>query len=266
MTVKPILFSGEMVCALLDGRKTQTRRVMKPQPEQTEGGAWYWRHKNYSNGGGADYFHTPNLDGIMAAWIRAMPYAVGDLLYVREAWRPHTWDEYGSFGIKYLADDSVSDWLCPPEDGPDWLERIAAEMEKAGVKLNADGCYESTEALKNRPSIHMPRWASRMTLEITDVRVQQLLDISEEDAQAEGFAPGILDDGFAPQDIGGGCTIESSGTHASAAGLFQIGWSDMYPDWDGFSSPWVIAVTFKVHKINIDEHLKAPAPLHEVGV
>lgn len=103
-----------------------------------------------------------------------------------------------------------------------------------------------------KPSVHMPRWASRLTLEITEVRRQALLDISEDDARAEGFEEGILNDGFGPRDIGGGYTIESPGTLASAAGMFQISWAKRHPDWDGYSSPDVVALTFHIHQKNID--------------
>ena len=80
----PILFSTPMVRALLDGRKTQTRRLVKPQPE-LRGGTWWWQHRRYNNGLGCDYFHTIRLDGVMPAWLKAMPYQIGDRLWVRES-------------------------------------------------------------------------------------------------------------------------------------------------------------------------------------
>jgi len=124
---RPILFSGPMVRAILDGRKTQTRRILKPQPICTANDNW----------------------DIRSEGVWKCPYGQpGDRLWVRETWRRH----YGS--VNYRADH---------EDG-------AGHM-------------------RWRPSIHMPRWASRITLEITDVRVQQLQDITVTDIYAEGFDP-----------------------------------------------------------------------------
>lgn len=114
----------------------------------------------------------------------------------------------------------------------------------------ASDCWEA--GIKCKPSIHMPRWASRLTLVVTATKIEPLLDISEDDARAEGFADGQLDDGFGARDIGDGFTVESSGTWASAAGMFQITWATLHPDWDGWSSPEVVALTFTVHRTNID--------------
>jgi hypothetical protein len=151
-------------------------------------------------------------------WQRVKP---GDRLWVRENWR---------------ADDYA------PEDP-------ARTIFMADVP---DVLRETQGFICWRPSIHMPRERSRITLIVGAVKIEPLLDISEEDARAEGFEDGILNDGFGPQDFGGGCTIESPGTFASAAGMFQITWAELHPEWDGYSSPDVVAVSFRMIKANID--------------
>ena len=169
-----------------------------------------------------------------------------------------------------LSDEGTDDYVLDPGNR-EWLEsyypwrvgdrlwvRETHYVWSAGYK---DGTgrrisYRATEPdapTSWTAAIFMPRWASRLTLIVTDVRVQRLLDISEEDAEAEGFKAGRLDDGFGPQDIGGGFTVESPGTYASAAGMFQVTWAKLHPEWDGYSSPWVAALTFTVEQRNIDD-------------
>ena len=208
MSEKPILFSGPMVRGLLDGRKTQTRRILKDQPGELDkplmmdDGSW---HVTDSQGG-----HMTSL---------AVPFRKGDRLWVRETI---------SFGHKWTG--------TKPRDVP----------PGSPVWYWADGNPQDGDWTKPIVSIHMPRWCSRLTDIVTDVRVQSLLDISEMDAEAEGFKAGQLDDGFGPRDFGGGFTVESPGTYASAAGMFQLTWQNLHPEWDGYSSPWVVALTFTV--------------------
>ncbi|MDD5397412.1 MAG: hypothetical protein PHW24_05170 [Candidatus Moranbacteria bacterium] len=142
MKEHPILFSGEMVWAILEGRKTQTRRVIKPQPNKlkTEQGLLFAQYPN------DEYWY-----GLKCNY----GYA-GDHLWVRESWRP--------------LDDDISVSKLGPGDT---------------IYYRADYVGEALDG-KWRPSIHMPRWASRITLEIVNVRVERVQDISEEDAEAEG--------------------------------------------------------------------------------
>lgn len=204
-----------MVRALLDGRKTQTRRILKPK-----------KNACLIDGGWTDDYV---LDPGNREWLeRYYRFRVGDRLYVRETWRAlNRFNSYpvaaGSI-VAYEADDNHGD-------------RLPAPPGRMGRK---------------RPSIHMPRWASRLTLIVTDVRVQRLCDITDEDATAEGFKSGRLNDGFGPRDIGGGYTVESPGTHASAVGMFLLTWQELHPEWDGYSSPWIVALTFTVERANID--------------
>jgi len=146
MKERPILFSGPMVRAILEGRKTQTRRVVMPQPSLVDGDGVAFFDGHGQGGRGS-------RDRIIGC-----PYgAPGDRLWVRETW--------GLFDTQ-------------PSDGP----------ERATVFYRADPDLHPNFLKYQlwRPSIHIPRWASRLTLEVTGVRVQRVQEISEVDAAAEG--------------------------------------------------------------------------------
>ncbi len=149
---RPILFSGPMVRALLEGRKTQTRRVMKPQPI-CENGSTRWESPRYDNGVGVHYFHTVGLGGVMKPWLDACPYgSPGERLWVRESFsNPHGVDQVGPFWYWADGNPDYGDWSRP------------------------------------KPSIFMPRWACRIELELTKVRVERLQEISVDDVLAEGL-------------------------------------------------------------------------------
>lgn len=148
MAERPILFSGAMVCAILAGTKTQTRRICKPAEEKGLSGV-----VNCGNGTWGDE------EGLFGNF-RCPHGSVGDRLWVRES---HWW-------FKDEPDHSCG--YYPPK------------LTQEDVMYRADG---DDGRRTWRPSIHMPRWASRITLEITDVRVERLNSISEEDARAEGI-------------------------------------------------------------------------------
>lgn len=223
MSDKPILMSGPMVRAILreierpGAGKTQTRRVLTAAcdepPAFVDDGAITALNEN----------EKPYR------WPRT--YAVGDRLWVREAW----WAEarYNDRSPKRIPTGAPTYYQTDPEPG-------------------CAGRY--------RAARFMCRWMSRMTLIATDVRVQPLLDISEDDARAEGFSDGPLGDPIPETDIGGGWSVSSPGGWASAAGHFQVYWSHLHPEWDGFSSPWVLAITFQPHLCNIDSMPKQEAP------
>lgn len=172
---KPILFSGSMVRAIMDGRKTQTRRVVKPQPVFSGIKSWergHWAHKTSDDTW--DYV-VPVTGGTYWANTRNGPWRCpygerGTKLWVRETWRPGFGD--GGPAIEYPADGYrlyVSS-LPQYEDSP--------------------GSWWATyfnDRPRSKPSIHMPRWASRITLEVVNVWVERLQYITEEDAQAEGI-------------------------------------------------------------------------------
>lgn len=166
MRERPILFSATMVRAILDDSKTQTRRVVKPQPpakyrhlwpEFNSRGTvgpigWFWSKE--TSGSGAE---QQDLLGI-----NPCPYGnVGDRLWVRETWLPFDRDHRP----------------------PDYTYRADITPEGDDIRVEYIRCGRN---YLWRPSIHMPRAASRITLEITGVRVERLQDISEADAMAEG--------------------------------------------------------------------------------
>jgi hypothetical protein len=162
MKEHPIIFSAPMVNAILSGKKTQTRRVVKIRK-----GGRNWHRDD-------------------PAAISACPYGqVGDRLWVRE-----TWTQYQTVNsIKRLDGRSyseVSDGLVGYRaDGSDTIKDF-----REHIMLTGESDIEEviTNGDKWRPSIHMPRWASRITLEVTDVRIERLQDISNPDAEEEGIA------------------------------------------------------------------------------
>jgi hypothetical protein len=209
---RPILFSGPLVRALLDGRKTQTRRVVKPQPT-TDGYWWTWKHVSCNGESGL-------RDGLPC--LGPCPYGfIGDRLWVRETW--NIWRH-----------DAESTWSGPINE--------ARGMYASQVVYAADGRWQ----VDYRPSINMPRWASRITLEITDVRVQRLQDIDEQDAEAEGVEQSksirnANDPSFQFRDYmrPEGCTVQS------AVDSFRTLWQSINGPDSWFANPWVWALTFR---------------------
>jgi len=175
MKERPILFNADMVKAILEGRKTQTRRVMKPQPGlglddferyyHIEVGKYHPAliDKDGELYPGDEIFGAYTDDG---EWGCKCPYGqVGDRLWVRETF-DYIFGDEGDYLI-YKADDYSLAWFN--------------ERKKDGSKITWN------------PSIHMPRWASRINLEITGIRVERLQEISEEDAKNEGVTPHRID-------------------------------------------------------------------------
>ena len=171
---RPITFSGPEVVAILDGRKTQTRRVITTP---------IWHVDRELDDDGWPVFEDPDMP---STWLRLpCPHgAVGDRLWVREAWKYYGWTEDGEPFIQYRADDRIEKRF-PVED---WIERI----DCIWASLSRPENYDIDRAARDRAwrsSIHMPRWASRILLEISEVRVQRLQEISCADAIAEGVRP-----------------------------------------------------------------------------
>ncbi|WP_211130689.1 hypothetical protein [Serratia surfactantfaciens] len=164
MKESPVIFNGEMVRAILDGRKTQTRRALnwKRQPytemaERDDGSLWPWAEDGEL--GGDIWFSCPFGE-------------VGDRLWVRETWQGPLVDEEHLDDYRANADKFQTPEFC------EYAADGGARPEFCDLDDNVRQGW--------RPSIHMPRWASRITLEITGVRVERLQDISEADAIAEG--------------------------------------------------------------------------------
>ena len=180
MKERPILFSGPMVRAILDGRKTQTRRMVKPQPLHGEFVVCKY-HKTLVDKKGNTYPSDEDRFGICdvdGEWSVECPYGqVSDRLWVRETYR-QTCDKKSWGCVQYRADESLRLMLCD-ENG---------EGDPIGTKMHREPLQKiEKKGPRWRPSIHMPRWASRITLEITGVRVEQIHDLSHDDAIAEGF-------------------------------------------------------------------------------
>ena len=178
MKERPILFSAPIVRAILSSTKTQTRRVVKPQPAgeirrgEPDFNHWidtkYWERQNQKENRGI------GTRGF------ACPYGQpGDRLWVRETWQGPLLEDFET--------DADPDWHMP--------SHIHKYQNPAHCVYAADGgpapeYIDLDDNMRNgwRPSIHMPRWASRITLEITGVRVETLGVISHEDALAEGVS------------------------------------------------------------------------------
>lgn len=203
MKERPILFSGPMVRAILEGRKTMTRRVVKlrygADVVVTNGQVWKPARVDY-----AGYVDCPYGQ-------------VGDRLWVRESFQP------------LFADGVENHWETDWKTGKGYAISYPATD---GIHEYLDADDNLTDACK--PSIHMPRWASRILLEITAVRVERLQDISEADAQAEG----------APFELG-----ELERLILGAKAKYRSGFCRLWQSindpgsWD--ANPWVWVVEFK---------------------
>jgi hypothetical protein len=247
---RPILCSAEMVRAILDGRKTQTRRaapIRELNILQHPGDMITWSVSFLEAVKGALSSHSGGkFSDLQARSIIASqfnPYGKpGDLLWVRETWCAHwgapPYDAPQSYRIV------TGDELPPIEqENGDLYRPVSSDVMTVWYGAEGDKPFH----MKWRPSIHMPRWASRITLRITDIRVERLQDISEDDARAEGCEarpfPGPWWQGY--RDLGDGELL-----HQQAVG-------DTAPDWmidpkkmpstpwldqsarDGFRSIWI---------------------------
>lgn len=228
---RPILFSAPMVRALLDGRKTQTRRVLRYQYVGTRllGPEMYEPAVVRRDGeieAGKPVFGVYDEHGEFGC---VCPFRPGDRLWVRETWQYANWTEDGMPFIRYAADDAVR--FVENGGGEDIVDVWAELSDPANYAI------DNTAADRRwRPSIFMPRWASRLTLEITEVRAERLQDISEADAKAEGAAHflTVRDDDTPPM----------TATAASHVDAFKWLWLTLHgaEAWD--ENPWLWVVTF----------------------
>jgi len=219
---RPILFSATMVRAILDGRKTMTRRACKPL------NAWEVQ----------DCREARLIDGV---WHEAMigaeqPYAKlrcpygqpGDRLWVRETWR----ENEGGHAFHYAADGTILSKQRDPEVRAFFARRAPL----------------SATQYKWRPSIFMPRAASRITLEVTGVRVERLQDISEHDAKAEGIRSDLLpanDDAGHPNCICYVAEPDDNHAYVTAKSAFEKTWENINGAGSWAANPWVWVVEFK---------------------
>ncbi|EAA7570942.1 hypothetical protein FQO85_22510 [Salmonella enterica] len=201
MKERGMIFNAEMVSAILSGRKTQTRRPIKWKQtrfteiaERDDGSLWPWAED--CERGGDIWF--------------ACPYGeIGDRIWVRETFRVHS-----------RATD-VATLVYRASVRNSWTE----QTHRVPVAV----CNKPATPEKWTPSIHMPRWASRILLEITDVRVERLRDLNEEDAKSEGITPSA--GGVLP-----GWEYRIN---------FRDLWMDIYGTDNWEANPWVWVIEFK---------------------
>ncbi|HDE1970509.1 TPA: hypothetical protein PCF58_004834 [Klebsiella pneumoniae] len=197
MSERGMIFNAEMVRALLDGRKTQTRRPIKWKQtrfteigEREDGSKWPWSEDAEH---ACDFWHP-------------CPFgAVGDRIWVREAFRVHS-----------RATD-VATLAYKASERNSWTE----QTRRVPVAV----CNKPATPEKWTPSLHMPRWASRILLEITGVRVERLRSMSQDDARAEGViaASGPMEAGLAFREL----------------------WESIYGEESWKANPWVWVIEFK---------------------
>lgn len=196
-----MIFNGEMVRAILDGRKTQTRRPIKWKQtrcteigDREDGSKWPWSEDAENV---CDYWHP-------------CPFgAVGDRIWVRETFRVHS-----------RATD-VATLVYKASVQQSWTQ----QTHRVPIAV----CNKPVAAEKWTPSLHMPRWASRILLEITDVRVERLASISQEDAAKEGYPAN-------PEPYGGSMDKWL---------WFRQLWDSIYPEQSFSHNPWVWVIEFK---------------------
>jgi len=227
---RPILFSAETVRAILERRKTQTRRVIglaeiNKNPD--------WHSAAYQNGDGDWVFWYPDRPGLADFTLKAYPRGSrdgikcpygkpGDLLWVRETFQ--IWQSWGSVGDEWIGDEVLEVDGRLPHDEPQW--------HKDNYYHTAYKADDPDVCQWWRPSIFMPRWASRITLEVTDIGVERLQHISITDIEKEGFYK------------------FSGNPHDEGSYIYQFVnlWDSInakrgYP-WD--SNPWVWKIEFKM--------------------
>ena len=240
MTDRPILFSGPMIRALLEGRKTQTRRVLKLPTKTHNGGPIYEHPKmgGWAAGtiGGKGCYLDPAMT--IAApertciWHQTTgttilpPFAPSDRLWVRETWN--------CFSFSQDGDEAWPTQTIPTAEEYREIKDAAYRVDVQPVYRESNRARDWFKDQKWRPGIHMPRWASRLTLIVTDVRVQRLQEINGPDAVAEGVRSRLPDNGIAQQEF------------------FDL-WNRLHGDGAVYLNPWVAAVTFTVHRVNIDQ-------------
>ncbi len=208
MSLRPILLNTPMVKAVLEGRNTQTRRVMRRQPDKVE----RFKHGVETTDTDARYailrcYNRPKMfKKCNSGWFADASYKtpftefnVGDHLWVRETWRKYDCDECPCY--EYCN--------CPPH----------------GTYLYYADCLDDES--KWKPSIHMPTSASRILLEITKIRVERVQDISEADATAEGM---IAEDDYCAEEY------------------FSILWNELngWAEKGWNANPWVWCIEFRV--------------------
>lgn len=219
MKERPILFSGPMIRAILAGNKTQTRRIVKPQPPSSTVSVNLYHHPDPR-----PHFWAAD-GGALLDWAQPCPYgAPGERLWVRETWQHanHPFGPYQEGAPVFYRADYHDD-----PHGPDG-------------ELSPQGKYREW-----RPSIHMPRSACRLVLEVTGVRVKRLQAISYEDALAEGAFDPQMFWGAEFDDVDGESADELARRLQWPQRAFRELWCKINGPESWNSNPWVWVVEFR---------------------
>lgn len=239
---RPIIFSGEMVKAILDGKKTMARRVIKSDIGAYDHGHIIKQSSDKSREGSACFFNKPVGCMVTSSKLVKCPYGkIGDRLWVRETWAPV--NSCGESALAYKADNEI---ICLSEnegflDEYGTLNYTDPRLAKYAFADWADDLVNGVEGAWKSP-ITMPRWASRILLEITDIRVERLQDISETDAKKEGMPPSHPSiDKISMQH----------GFNSFSQSCFAQSWDSLYDEnspkrWA--NNQWVWVIEFKVIK------------------
>ena len=218
MAIKPILFNTEMVRAILDGRKTCTRRICKDANEYVVPDMDFYNaeKRTYAVHNFADLEHTEQL----SIAERICPICPGDILYVRETWE--------RFECRNCEGDERG--ICPKEPQKNVLDKhsCGCYMYRATDEISGDA--------KWHPSIHMPKEAARIWLRVTDVRVERLQDITIDEIRKEGLEPRFdVKDKFS-DGIARGRFLELWNSTIKKSDLDRYGWD---------ANPWVWVIEFE---------------------
>ena len=220
MAIKPILFNTEMVRAILDGRKTCTRRICKDANEYTVPDMDFYNadRRTYAVHNFADKEQMEQLSTAE----RTCPICPGDVLYIRETWT----EECGKY---YYRADYDSDYLDPCETLSGGYPASCRNYP------GCDGCMATSTRIHWHPSIHMPKEAARIWLKITDVRVERLQEITPQGAWKEGARCSCL---HPVPDCAGNKTafIEIWNSTIKKSDLDRYGWD---------ANPWVWVIEFE---------------------
>ncbi|SKA52846.1 hypothetical protein [Photobacterium toruni] len=231
MKCTPMIFNTEMVSALLEGHKIVTRRPLKPQPTKSGRGYIHWHSNIYKTMVNLDAVNSLSmLEGFLSASDICPVASIGDLIWVRETFQGPLFDtekmpEYQENSTKF--------------ETPEYCIYAATDKKQEFYDM------DDNLICRWRPSIHMPRWASRITLKVTDVRIERVKEITDAQAEKEGMM-----------------TTEASQNAAIAGGLgwferpsvqFKNLWQRIYENWE--SNPYVWVIEFEVINQNIDKYI-----------
>ena len=244
MKERPIIFSTPMVQAILDGRKTQTRRIVKPQPED---GLWN------------DDKYPRSLDSTLTGWNGVVagtgeskefkcPYGkIGDILWVRETWRIVGWRVGEPFVIEYKDGKKQFDVYLNESRADDYNIECTNQCLDAGLKTDIDDNFirpKEGYPTKWRSPRFIPKEACRIRLEITDIRVERLREINEKDAIAEG----LKKDGlfyFTPNPKKKKWHDSENLVNLSPIETYRQLWESINGKGSWEQNPWVWVISFK---------------------